>query len=205
MGKNNNNEQNAFNTEIHYGKQRAAELRTEIKDFSKIDRYEQFILDKGWKYPTQKELNAAYDRLRRSMKGILLSEEEFLIEAGITGDEKIETAKQAYSVLAEMLEKSQIDGKDIYWYAHHKWCLQSPEAIVAYQYASNKWLVNTASTEISKERAIVYICMEYGFEASRIQIIGTPYYDAADWNFIRFDCGGYGWLVKDGELYQLFI
>ena len=31
MGKNNNNEQNAFNTEIHYGKQRAEKLRTEIK------------------------------------------------------------------------------------------------------------------------------------------------------------------------------
>ena len=43
------------------------------------------------------------------------------------------------------------------------------------------------------------------FEVCRVQLIGTPYYDASDSNFIRFDCGGYGWLAKDGELYKLYI
>ena len=54
MEQNNNNEQNAFDTETHYGKQRAAELRAGTKYFSKLSSYENFILSQGWRYPTEK-------------------------------------------------------------------------------------------------------------------------------------------------------
>ncbi len=204
MEKNNNN-QNTFNTETHYGRQLAEKLRKEIKDFSKMDPYEKFVLDNGWKYPTLKELKAAYNRLCRSVNGILLSEKEFLIESGLTKKEDIETAKKSYAILAELVRKGQIDAKKVYWYSHCTDCIRSPETIITYPCAPKEWLLNTCGTEISEDKALVYVCLEFGFEVCRVQLIGTPYYDASDSNFIRFDCGGYGWLAKDGELYQLFI
>ena len=30
------------------------------------------------------------------------------------------------------------------------------------------------------------------------------YYDATAWNFIRFRCGPSSWLMKDGDLYQIY-
>ena len=205
MEQNNNNEQNAFDTETHYGKQRAAELRAGTKYFSKLSSYENFILSQGWRYPTEKELNAAYERLQRVLKDILLSEEEFLIETRIKGKEKIENAKRAYAILVGMIEKKQITAREIYYYTDCTDCIQSPETIIAYPCAPNEWLVNTCGTKTSKDSALVYVCQEFGFEVCRVQLIGTHYYDASDSNFIRFDCGGYGWLAKDGELYKLYI
>lgn len=67
-----------------------------------------------------------------------------------------------------------------------------------------KAVVNTCDTEYQEECAKLRINSEWGFEASRIQIQGTPYYDATYWNFIRFRCGPYDWLMKDGELYQIY-
>ena len=66
------------------------------------------------------------------------------------------------------------------------------------------WAVNTCDTEYQEECAKLLINSEWGFEASRIQLQGTPYYDATDWNFIRFRCGPLDWLMKDGELYQIY-
>ena len=35
-------------------------------------------------------------------------------------------------------------------------------------------------------------------------LLGSPYYDATDWNFIPFHCGAYDWLMQNGELYQIY-
>ena len=82
-------------------------------------------------------------------------------------------------------------------YAYYAWCLREPEAISAYQIGTGKdtpvhqkWAVNNCSQEITEAEASVAVCEEFGFEVSRVRIIGTPYYDATDWNFIRFEYSG---------------
>lgn len=52
--------------------------------------------------------------------------------------------------------------------------------------------------------AIAKVNLEWGFEADRIKIIGTPYYDATDWQFIRFNCAGCQWLWAQDALYPVY-
>ena len=67
-----------------------------------------------------------------------------------------------------------------------------------------KWAVNNCDAEIAEDTARIKVCEEWGFEASRIKIIGTPYYDATDWQFIRFDCAHMTWLWRNGNLHQVY-
>ena len=48
------------------------------------------------------------------------------------------------------------------------------------------------------------VCREWGFEASRVKVIGTPYYDSTDWQFIRFDCAAMTWLWANETLYMVY-
>ena len=57
---------------------------------------------------------------------------------------------------------------------------------------------------LTEEQAKVKVCEEWGFEASRVNIIGTPYYDATDWQFIRFNCAGIAWLWHKESLSQVW-
>ena len=82
--------------------------------------------------------------------------------------------------------------------------MNKPEALVAYQTERDKWTVNTCDTGITEEQAKVKVCEEWGFEASRVRIIGTPYYDATDWQFIRFNCAGMAWLWHSESLSQVW-
>ncbi len=73
--------------------------------------------------------------------------------------------------------------------------------------------------------AIEYICSEFGFDKSKIiilhtvkkyminrhsqlKVVGTydrtPLYDATDWNYIRFDCAGWYYEVKNGSLQKFY-
>ena len=68
-------------------------------------------------------------------------------------------------------------------YAYYAWCLRKPEAIIAYQIGTGKdtpvhqkWAVNNCAQEITEAEARVAVCEEFGFEVSRVRIIGTPYY-----------------------------
>lgn len=42
------------------------------------------------------------------------------------------------------------------------------------------------------------------FETGRTHIIGTPYYDATDYQFIRFNCAHMAWLWQNGNLLQVY-
>lgn len=65
--------------------------------------------------------------------------------------------------------------------------------------------MNNCAEEITEEAARIAVCEEWGFEASRVRIIGTPYYDATDWQFIRFDCACMAWLWCNGNLHQVYM
>lgn len=163
--------------------------------------YEIFLRDRGWAYKNDAELEAAYERYRKSQHGILLTQDEFLIEAG---EYYLKTIPEVYKILASFVDDKKIKAYDVYNYARFKWCLQKPESIVAYQIGHTSWKVNDCDEEIAHDDAMKRINREWGFEESRITLQGTPYYSATDYMFIRFDCGLMGWLWANGSLYQVY-
>lgn len=188
-----------------YGELLADAIRTNTQNFSQISDFEKFTLDNGHKYRTEEELQAGYNRAWKSKHDILLTEDEFILEAGPRYD--AELIKAAYNALANLAKQGKIKPGEVYRFARYNWCLFNPEAIIAYEtfsFGCDKWIVNICDTEISKEEAVVEINREWGFEASRIKIIGIPYYCAGDDQFIRFDCVGASWLWASNELYRVY-
>ena len=188
-----------------YGELLSDKIRTTTQDFSKLNDFEKFILDRGYLYDTEEELKAGYDRSWKASHGILVTAEEFdaEIKSRVKWDKALDTAK-LYETLVRLVQEKKLTPGDVMQYAVYTWCLRKPEAVVAYEEAPGKWLVNNCGTEISEERARVEVCEEWGFEASRVRIIGTPYYDATDWQFIRFDCAHMTWLWTNGNLYLVY-
>jgi len=184
-----------------YGKMLAEKIRAEA-DTAKLTSFERFILDRGWEFETEEAFKAGYDRFWKCQHDILITEEEFVIEAG--KHYEAETLKTVYAALLELVNQKKLPASEVYSYAHFKWCLRNPEAVVAYQEGRDRWEVNNCGTEVSEDEAKIAVNGEWGFEASRIRIIGTPYYDATDYQFIRFDCAHMTWLWKNGNLYQVY-
>lgn len=184
----------------NYGDLLAENIRANA-DMSKLTAYEKFVLDRGFEFGTEAALKAGYDRLWKAHHGIMLAKDEFLAEANKPEDD---TAAETYDVLADLVEARKLSATDVYQYARFKWCLNDPNAIVSYQYGRDKWAVNNCGVKIAEESARIKVCEEWGFEASRIKIIGTPYYDATDWQFIRFDCARTSWLWRNGNLHQVY-
>lgn len=189
-----------------YGLELHERIRAAATDGAKLSDFEKFILDRGFYFETEEALKAGYDRYWKSGHGILLTEAEFIAEARLQCPKNydIETLSEVYTALVELVEKKVLAPSEVYGYAYFKWCLKSPDAIIAYQTDPSKWSVNDCGAEITEEDARVKVCEEWGFEASRIHIIGTPYYDATDWQFIRFNCAHMTWLWRNGSLYQVY-
>lgn len=184
----------------HYGELLTEKIRATV-DTAHLNEFEKFVLDRGWEFKTEAAFKAGYDRLWKARHGVLLTEEEFLAEAK---GRNAGTVADVYAALVELVNKKAITASDVYQYARFKWCLNDPLAIVAYQESREKWIVNNCAEKITEEAARVKVCEEFGFEASRVKIVGTPYYDATDWNFIRFDCAGWHWLMNNGGIYQVY-
>lgn len=188
-----------------YGELLHDKIRAETKDFNALNDFEKFVLKCGYLYDTEEELKAGYDRSWKASHGIMVTAEEFdaEIKSRVKWDKTLDTSK-LYETLVRLVQEKKLTPGEVFGYAVYTWCLRKPEAVVAYEVDRGKWAVNNCETEISEERARVEVCEEWGFEASRVKIIGTPYYDATDWQFIRFDCAHMTWLWKDGNLYQVY-
>lgn len=192
-----------------YGKTLAEEIKEKYgADFSKITHFDQFVLNRGWEFKTEEALRVAYDRAWKCSRDILITENEFIAEAGLGintfSQWSEDAAREVYNTLAGLVQAGKLTAAEVYRYAHYKWCLRKPEAIIAYQAEGNKWIVNNCATKTSEDEAKVAINSEWGFEVSRIKIIGTAYYDATDYQFIRFDCARMTWLWNNGNLYQVY-
>lgn len=192
-----------------YGDLLAERIR-ENADASKLTDFEKFVLDRGYMFATEADLKAGYDRKWKANHGIALTLEEFTAEAECRG-RKLDTLQEVYRVISEHIKAGRLTAGALMDYAYYAWCLRKPEAIIAYQIGTGKdtpvhqkWAVNNCSQEITEAEARVAVCEEFGFEVSRVRIIGTPYYDATDWNFIRFDCAGRCWLMKNASLYPVY-
>lgn len=186
-----------------YGAVQCEKIRKTLKGEPASD-YEKYVLKYGYKHKTVGALKAAYGRQLKGLKNIMLSREEFLAE---TEDNQSEAT---YDALAALVNAAKLEPKEVLRYVRFRWCLRDAKAIVAYQISPLNtagcwgWAVNTCDTEIDPDLARLKASDEFGFEIGRIKIIGTPYYEATDWNFIRFDCAGWSWLMKDSELYQIY-
>ncbi len=164
--------------------------------------FENFKREYGWRYKIEGEVEEAYERRVRLSQGGQLTEDEFIIEAG--DDYEADTLRSVYGRLTELVQEGKLESSDFLAYTAYRWCLRDASAIVAYPVDSNHWEVNNCGTVATEDQAKVAINREWGFEASRIRIIGTPYYDATDYQFIRFDCAHMCWLWKNGNLYQTY-
>lgn len=163
--------------------------------------FQAFLRDEGWKYDTEEDILTAYARKEKSYQGIPLTEDEFLSELGI---EYALEGRQLYAKLCPLVQSGALKASDLYNYARFKWCLRHPEAVIACETGPKRWAVNNCGEEIPAERAKQIINDEWGLEISRIEILGTSYYDATDWNFIRFRCAGVDWVMHNDSLDQIY-
>lgn len=165
--------------------------------------FQVFLRDEAWKYKTEEDISSAYARMTKSKRGIVLTEDEFLAELRIEDDMR-EMGRQLYAKVRPLVEAGALKAFDLRQYANHRWCLRHPEAVIACEIGPKLWAVNTCDDEISTDRAKLIVNEEWGFEASRIEIVGTPYYDATDWHFIRFRCCGMEWVMHNDSLSQVY-
>lgn len=156
--------------------------------------HEKFIRIRGW-FKTPEERAAAFDRLWKCEHGLLITEDEFLAEAQRQDNQ----ARGVYKKLCQLVKDGKISNQDVYYYAFYKWCLNDVEAIVAYQ-TRRGWIVNNCCSEINIEVAKEKIYKEFGFDMKLIEVIEKSYYGSTDFNFIRFDCCGWHWLMYDGKI-----
>ncbi len=185
----------------HYGDMLTEKIRENTEDFSKLSDFDKYVLDEGYKYAAKEELQAGYDRRWKAMHNILVTLEEFLAEAE---KKSTDPAVDTYAALVKLVNENKLQPREVLGYAHYRWCLNTPQAVVAYQIGPSKWAVNNCGTEITEEQARVRVCEEWGFEAERVRIIGTPYYDATDYQFIRFNGPHMSWLWHNGSIDQVF-
>lgn len=185
----------------NYGEKLAEKIRA-TADMAHLPRFEKFVLDRGFEFPTEEALKAAYDRAWKASHEIMATQEEFLVEANMHRIHP--NAADTYEALAELVAEKKLAPSSVYGYARYGWCLNDPEAVAAYQTDRERWSVNNCDTEITTERAVVEVNQEWGFEASRIKILDNPYYESTDWNWIRFDCAGMSWLMCNGSLLQVY-
>ena len=166
------------------------------------EQYKKFLWDRGWEFETEAAVKAAYARMKKAFDGEVLTEEEFLLE--LEPRDASDMDKQLYNRLRELVEQGALRTGDLYQYAYHKWCFRHPEAVIACEVGRNRWEVNNCCEEITVERARQTINREWGFETNLVEIIGTPYYDATDWNFIQFRCTGVECVMCNDSLYQIY-
>ena len=170
--------------------------------------FERFVLGRGYLFESDEALKAGYDRYWKAEHNILITADEFIAEAelGVApfSEELREATKEAYEILVEFARKGILVGIDVYEYARNRWCLDNPKTIESWQVGPSHYIVNNCSTKISEDEAKIKINAEWGFEASRIVVIGTPYYESTDWQFIRFNCCGVGWLWVEESLYKVY-
>lgn len=189
----------------HYGDKLAEKIRSEKKEFSNLSDFEKFVLDHGFQYETKSELQAGYDRHWKAYHDILVTQDEFIVEVGKKPDDpNSDQLILVYKTLVSLVEAKKLRPGEVFGYAYYHWCLNSPEAIVAYQTGRDKWTVNNCGVEITEDAARIKICDEWGFETGRIRVVGNAYYDATDYQFIRFNCGHMAWLWSNGDLFKVY-
>lgn len=91
---------------VHYGDELAAKIRENTEDFSKLSDFDKFVLNNGHRYKTREELHAGYDRHWKAAHDILVTMEEFLIEAD---KKQSDLAADTYKALIALVMVKELD------------------------------------------------------------------------------------------------
>lgn len=166
------------------------------------EKYIKFLTNEGWRYEDEQDALDGYARMVKAEQGGPLTWEEFFAELRI--ENETPAAQALYHTLLGLVEKGALSTYALYQYARFQWCVKRPEAVIACQTGPKCWAVNSCAEIIGEERAALLVNSNFGFEASRIKLLGESYYDATDWNFIRFQCGPYDWLMWNGGLHKIY-
>ena len=185
-----------------YGIWLCDKIRSENQSYGSLSDFEKFVLDHGFYYETKNALEAAYQRKEKVRQGALVTEEEFWAE--ITQDGRLNASPELYRALCALVEKKILRPAEVYSYASFRWCANAPESVIAHQIGNDQWAVNNCGTEITVPQAIEKISDEWGFQKNKVRVFGQPYYDATDWQFIRFDAPHMSWLWAKETLYQVY-
>lgn len=94
----------------HYGNELAEKIKAKTEDFSKISHFNKFVLDRGYKYKTEAELRAGYDRCWRASHNILITLEDFLAEAE---KKPSDPAADTYEALVGLVEEKKLQPRDV--------------------------------------------------------------------------------------------
>ena len=87
---------------LAYGKILADKIRA-IADYTELTNFEKFVLDRGYEFDTEDALQAGYSRLSKCHQDILITQDEFIVEAGKYFATEI--LKEVYNALVLLLIK----------------------------------------------------------------------------------------------------
>jgi hypothetical protein len=103
-------------------------------------------------------------------------------------DDKLGSKLEAYGYYSK--NRTDFNWLDEMYIGHSQYC-PKPEGL-------------TASDIISEEAAKKIINKEFCFEIDKIEICGTPYYYATDFNYITFMVRGYARVFINGDLHDIY-
>lgn len=164
-----------------------------------------FLRDEGWKFEGKENLKKAWERREKLKANEMLTWEEFQAEARKDLSDNPE-AKAMYSKLASLIRAEKLCASGMLMFTARAWNAKSfnLNAIQTVELDNGKFATNTCMEVVSDDEAKCRVNEEFGFEAGQIKILGIPCYDATDYNFIRFECRGWSWLMMNGQIMQTF-
>lgn len=102
-----------------YGELLSDKIRATTQDYSKLNDFEKFVLDKGYRFSTEESLKAGYDRVWKVRHGIMLTAEEFTAECRplFTSEEEykpMKTTAEVYDILSGLVHDEKLTPADIF-------------------------------------------------------------------------------------------
>jgi hypothetical protein len=127
---------------------------------------------------------------------------EFLIGTDNEGKGHLESLQHAYEVINALYMNDKLKTKEDCYecYRRNK---NDFSWIDELDIGRGQKAENTCKRIISEEEAKNIINEQFAFERDKIEICGTAYYEATDWNFIRFMVKGYSRVYWNDGLYDV--
>lgn len=121
-----------------------------------------------------------------------------------TGKEPSEGMIYAYQIINELYMSDQLNSHDeaFKYYSRHKYDFEWVDELdIGRGYTAKK--LDHLNGIISEDKAKDIINKEFCFEIDKIQVCGTPYFEAYDFNHIVFIVNGYSRAYSNGTLYDI--
>jgi hypothetical protein len=119
------------------------------------------------------------------------------------GEPVTEATAAAYKVLNAMYMADKMGTKeevyDRFLRSRNDWMwIDKP------QIGHGRYAINTCKTLMDDDEAVALIADWFGFQPELIRICGPAYYEATDWNYIRFMVKGYPRVLHNDSLWDVW-